>query len=407
MPASSFRYKKLLTVGFLFVVLALFALIQGPTIASALRVNASVTASAKSIDEEMQYLNSFDTNTSAIDIPSFKNRQQALLKEQQDNPFSVALIDSYSQLFNDIMTAKETLITANYEKLSAKVLKNRTKLEQITAFGADTSVKQEELQSIEERVNNAETNEDFVVAEQLLDQLDFFLQNVINTKKTLYLQEHLASQLDEVKNLIQEGKKIGVLDKEFEDLVASITVSHVSSQYLFQLEKYESILIDKKLVFAERVAKKKEELLQQQLANTYIATKSPTKFYTGKYIEVSISEQVVRMYENGEQINSDFIVSGKNGWTTTPGLHTIWLKRASFRMQGNLRGEEWDVWTNYATFFTKSGEALHDSPWRKRFGPKANRAFNGSHGCINMTTSMAKFVYNWSEIGTPVFINYD
>jgi lipoprotein-anchoring transpeptidase ErfK/SrfK len=76
-------------------------------------------------------------------------------------------------------------------------------------------------------------------------------------------------------------------------------------------------------------------------------------------------------------------------------------------MQGNLRGQEWDVWTNYATFFTYSGEALHDSPWRRVFGPKAGRAWNGSHGCINMKKDIAKFVYEWADIGTPVYVNYE
>ena len=222
----------------------------------------------------------------------------------------------------------------------------------------------------------------------------------------MFLQEHLATEVENIKNLISEGKKIGVKDKDFENLVDSINIEHSSANYLFQLEKYETILIDKKIVYEQKVEKKKQEMRERQLANTYIPIKTPKKYFDGKSIEVNLSEQVIRLYEDGEQIMSDFVVTGKSGWETTPGQHKIFSKRRNFFMRGDMRGQEWEVWTNYASFFTYTGEAVHDSPWRRSYGPSVARAWNGSHGCVNSRYDLAQFVYNWSNIGTPVYVYY-
>ena len=50
------------------------------------------------------------------------------------------------------------------------------------------------------------------------------------------------------------------------------------------------------------------------------------------------------------------------------------------------------------------GYGLHDAVWRHgNFGGQ-DYINGGSHGCINLTDATAEFIYNWSDIGTPVWV---
>ena len=43
-----------------------------------------------------------------------------------------------------------------------------------------------------------------------------------------------------------------------------------------------------------------------------------------------------------------------------------------------------------------TGYAFHGAPWRSDFG------YSASHGCVNMPSADAQWIYNWAEIGTTV-----
>ena len=49
----------------------------------------------------------------------------------------------------------------------------------------------------------------------------------------------------------------------------------------------------------------------------------------------------------------------------------------------------------WSTFFHE-GFALHGAPWRSSFG------YSASHGCVNLPVGVAKWVYDFAPIGTPV-----
>ena len=44
--------------------------------------------------------------------------------------------------------------------------------------------------------------------------------------------------------------------------------------------------------------------------------------------------------------------------------------------------------------------ALHGTFWHSNFGTRM------SHGCVNLPTSAAEWLYNWAEYGTLVNIHY-
>ena len=96
------------------------------------------------------------------------------------------------------------------------------------------------------------------------------------------------------------------------------------------------------------------------------------------------------------------MVNGMPGHETATGTYHVYLKTAVQDM-GCTPG--WDYCTPdvpWNTFFTGS-YALHGAYWRNSFG-YAGAA--GSHGCVNMPVDEAKWIYDWSEIGTTVVSHY-
>ena len=72
----------------------------------------------------------------------------------------------------------------------------------------------------------------------------------------------------------------------------------------------------------------------------------------------------------------------------------------------NSDGDEWETKCSYWNRVAIVGIGLHDSQWRgNAFGGSIYK-YNGSHGCINMPLSGAKYIYEKVEKGTPVVMYY-
>ena len=122
-----------------------------------------------------------------------------------------------------------------------------------------------------------------------------------------------------------------------------------------------------------------------------------------KRIEVDLTMQTLAAFENGREIFKTAISSGiPNGPRGADGLSTktpqgeyrILEKDGSKHMgNGNLFADADDYelpgvpWT---CFFTTQGHAFHGTYWHENFGVPM------SHGCINMRTEDAKWLYRWA-----------
>lgn len=120
-----------------------------------------------------------------------------------------------------------------------------------------------------------------------------------------------------------------------------------------------------------------------------------------KWIEVDLSEQRTTAYERATPVKNFIISSGTKGHETVTGEFAIWHKNRKQTMQGGSRadGSYYSIpnveWVSY---FYKD-YALHGAWWREKFGAPA------SHGCVNMTNSDAKWVYEWAPMGTKVIVH--
>ncbi len=111
-------------------------------------------------------------------------------------------------------------------------------------------------------------------------------------------------------------------------------------------------------------------------------------------IEVRLARQQLLAWEGNTVVYSAPISSGKSSTPTPRGTYAIQAKYRTTRMSG--RGYDIaDV--PYAMFFS-GGYAIHGAYWHNAFGTPV------SHGCVNLATGDARWLYNWASIGTPVVI---
>lgn len=130
-----------------------------------------------------------------------------------------------------------------------------------------------------------------------------------------------------------------------------------------------------------------------------------------KRIEVDLTAQTLTAYENDEIVLHTLISSGipslkptPNGVpTATPtGRFSIDLKMPSKHMGDGYLTDDILAYelpgVPWVCFFTNTGVAFHGTYWHHNFGRKM------SHGCVNMHTDEAKWLYRWT---TPVISPYE
>lgn len=131
-----------------------------------------------------------------------------------------------------------------------------------------------------------------------------------------------------------------------------------------------------------------------------------------QYIEVSIERQEMCAYlAGGEKVNCWKVTTGSAQWPTPRGTFLI-MRKVRDECMPNLRTSDpndrlCDV--NYVSYFTSQGHAIHEAWWRSNIGSNAfgnpNFGINGSAGCVNATYEVARFIFNWAPLGTPVVVH--
>ena len=152
--------------------------------------------------------------------------------------------------------------------------------------------------------------------------------------------------------------------------------------------------------------------------STYGAKNASTRFRIGRQL-IAISDNrthVTKVYIDGKLVRTMKSSLGKGGGTTgsngerisywtAGGPHVVLGKKRKHTMSSASYGVTDPKDPNYyvseniefCTRITYSGEYLHAAPWNGSLG----RA-NLSHGCINLSTADAKWVYNTFLIGDVV-----
>lgn len=120
----------------------------------------------------------------------------------------------------------------------------------------------------------------------------------------------------------------------------------------------------------------------------------------GKEIQVFIEEQVLVALENGEEVYSFDIVTGRDGKETTAGRYSVFRKHEKYTSK--TYGSEMP----YTMFFTADGKAIHGTQMAtlRSYLHSYLTDSVGSQGCVGLTDDNAKALFEWAPVGTPVVV---
>lgn len=124
------------------------------------------------------------------------------------------------------------------------------------------------------------------------------------------------------------------------------------------------------------------------------------------YAEVSIAEQRIWLYRDGKMVLTTNVVTGKHstGEDTSPGVWYVLFKRTPYTLKGSAVGKpDYEVKVDYWAPFTNSGQGFHDASWRTNWNSNAYLT-QGSGGCVNVSPSMMKAVYDNLSVYQPVVV---
>lgn len=120
------------------------------------------------------------------------------------------------------------------------------------------------------------------------------------------------------------------------------------------------------------------------------------------YVEVDMTEQKLYYYEDGELLLETNVVTGSisGGHKTPAGVNFVY----AMQRDRILRGPDYESFVKYWAPVNR-GIGIHDASWRGSFGGEIYKT-NGSHGCINVPSSVMGKLFDMLEIGVPVVMFY-
>ena len=119
-----------------------------------------------------------------------------------------------------------------------------------------------------------------------------------------------------------------------------------------------------------------------------------------RWIDVDLSRQILVAYEGNDPIFDTYISSGTYDHPTVTGQFRIWIKYESQTMDGTRLGYDYYLENVPYVMYFFEDYALHGTYWHSNFGTPM------SHGCVNMRTSDAQWIFSWAGVGTVVNVHY-
>lgn len=117
---------------------------------------------------------------------------------------------------------------------------------------------------------------------------------------------------------------------------------------------------------------------------------------SGHWIDVDLSDQRLYAYDGDTLISSFLVSTGVAAHPTVTGTFAVYVK---YRYT-DMSGPGYYLPDVPYTMYFYQGYGVHGTYWHNNFGTPM------SHGCVNMLTSDAEWVYNFSKVGTPVIVHY-
>ena len=280
---------------------------------------------------------------------------------------------------------------------------------------------------LKEFIKDSIYNQSFKV---ILENKDFKQPTILSSNESLnktmndlneYLNTTITYDMRYTKEIVDkktiskfvsyENNKIIFNDEEIENYVKSLK------------QKYDTFGIDRKFKNSNGkeititggdygwLIDSSEEVkqLKEDIQNKKDITRTPIYKYEGQrktedeigntYVEISLENQHIWLYVDGNLIIDSDIVTGKaNRSATPPGVYCLTYKTRNAVLRGPGYASPVSYWMPF-----NGGIGMHDATWRSSFGGTIYKT-NGSHGCVNLPLNVAKTIYENIQDDTPIIL---
>ena len=198
-------------------------------------------------------------------------------------------------------------------------------------------------------------------------------------------------------NEIEEKHETWGKDREFKTSYGS-TVTVYGGRYGWSIDaKKETELIAEELLTGEAI--------EREVNNDAEAALWGEDEVGDTYIEISIDNQTMWFYKNGELLVETPIVTGcvAQGHGTPRGAYQLNNKAVNQTLTSVNPDDPYESFVNFWLPFIDNSYGIHDASWRYYYGGSIYY-YNGSHGCVNTPYNSVRTIYNNIEVGTPVII---
>ncbi len=118
-----------------------------------------------------------------------------------------------------------------------------------------------------------------------------------------------------------------------------------------------------------------------------------------KWIDVNLTTQTLVAFEGNAPVFQSLVSTGTAQHPTVTGQFRIWLRFTAQDMNGYRLGYDYFLKNvPYVQYFYQD-YSLHGTYWHNNFGTPM------SHGCVNLPTPSAEWLFNWAAYGTLVNIH--
>lgn len=114
-----------------------------------------------------------------------------------------------------------------------------------------------------------------------------------------------------------------------------------------------------------------------------------------RWIDIDLSEQRLFAYKGNHLVNSFRVSTGTWQYPTVTGRYSIYVKY----LYSNMAGPGYYLPNVPYTMYFYKGYGIHGTYWHNNFGTPM------SHGCVNMKTDDASWVFDWASVGTVVNVH--
>lgn len=170
------------------------------------------------------------------------------------------------------------------------------------------------------------------------------------------------------------------------------------------LEESEAAQLTQDILSGESVEREPIYLTTNDWGDPCYLSRNGQDDLNGTYVEVSIGAQHMWYYLNGALFLESDVVTGDVTLDqgTASGVFPLAFKESPATLKGGEGKKKYTTKVQYWMPFYE-GQGLHDAWWKTVFGGEEYKG-NGSHGCVNLPSSVAETLYNNIVPGTPIVI---